>query len=689
MKRKSFVSSIASRHVAFWVILIFVLTSVRGRGETGANKTTETTSRSASFSIISQRDPLLTLKEPMRFQVGDDPRWSDPNFDDSNWSLQRGDRNWRSLGLNNLSGLAWYRFELTLPAGDDSYSIKLPQIRTAYELFIDGKLCAAAGSMPPHARMYYTVPVLVPLPVSARAAPVTLHVALRVWQDPVWAIYEPGGPQGPLVVGRTGLMTEAFTHERLDRYWRNSDWFDLAILELFAGGAAFALFLLGRSAREYLWFCLLTLGCSSNHAVSLWARLHAHPVHPLESVESVFFTAYFIASLQFYRTLFAGKNTVAFRIAVGCSLLWLVNTQAAPLRFFPAKLENAGELLFTLPIYGWIFSLVLTKMRDRHPDAKLLALPVTMLLGTCLYRQFLFTMSTFNHPGVMKYTPVFKGFFYGDLQDIAEAFFLIAMLLILGQRFARTLRESDRTAAELEAARSVQRLLVPERLPFVPGMEIVTAYYPAQEVGGDFFQIIPLETGETIVVIGDVAGKGVPAALTVSLIVGVLQTLVDFVSGPGEILAGLNRHLHGRESAFATCLVLQFSPDRSQLVIANAGHLPAFADQLELTTESSLPLGILPGSIFLECVHSLRPGARIILLTDGVPEAMCKRELFGFERTQLLMGEQATTIAQAAKTFGQTDDITVLSIDLIAIDHHHDSKPDHIGALAKPSLSYQ
>ena len=471
----------------------------------------------ASFSLISQRDPLLTLRAPVRFRVGDDARWSDPGLDDSSWTLVRMDRTWRAIGFDNLSGLAWYRFEITLPAGNDSYSMEVPHIRTSYQLFIDGRLAVAAGEMPPYARMYTTVPVVVALRNSPRSAPATLHFALRVWQDPVWAAYQPGGPQSAIVVGRTNLISESFTHERLDRYWRNSDWFDLTVLELFASGAALALFLLGRFEREYLWFCTLTLGCSLHHGISLWARLHAHPVHLFESVESVFYTTYLFASLKFYRTLFAGKNTLEYRIALVSCGLWFVNTQLAPLPSFPARFENTGELLFLFPIYAWILCFIFTKAFQHHRDAKLLVIPVSMLVGTCFYRQLLFTIGTFGHPEALKYSPIFKGFFYGDLQDIAEAFFLIAMLLILGQRFARTRRESDRTAAELEAARSVQRVLVPESLPSIPGMEIVTAYFPAQEVGGDFFQIIPLRDEGTLVIIGDVAGKGVPAALTFHL----------------------------------------------------------------------------------------------------------------------------------------------------------------------------
>jgi sigma-B regulation protein RsbU (phosphoserine phosphatase) len=76
-------------------------------------------------------------------------------------------------------------------------------------------------------------------------------------------------------------------------------------------------------------------------------------------------------------------------------------------------------------------------------------------------------------------------------------------------------------------------------------------------------------------------------------------------------------------------------------------------------------LGVLSNLSFSESVYSLHPGTHIVVLTDGVPEAMCNRELFGFERTRGISSKCARTIAEAARSFGQTDDITVLSIDLL------------------------
>ncbi len=312
---------------------------------------------------------------------------------------------------------------------------------------------------------------------------------------------------------------------------------------------------------------------------------------------------------MFYRTLLAGKKNFIFRIMLVCCALWFANAQTALIPNFPASAENIGELIFELPIYSWILALLFARALRRWPDARLLAVPVTFLVGTAFYMQLVFTISTFGHPEVMRFYPILHDSFYADLKDLAEGVFLLAMLFILGYRFARTRRASDRAAAEFEAARSVQRVLVPDSLPFIPGLAISSAYHPAQHVGGDFFQIIPLASGDTLVVIGDVAGKGVSAALTVSLIVGTLQTLAEHTDGPSELLTGLNRRLSGRAGGMATCLAMQFSADCQSVRIANAGHLSPYLDRYEMPTEVNLPLSLLVDAVYAEMRIRCLPGS--------------------------------------------------------------------------------
>jgi hypothetical protein len=224
-------------------------------------------------------------------------------------------------------------------------------------------------------------------------------------------------------------------------------------------------------------------------------------------------------------------------------------------------------------------------------------------------------------------------------------------------------REKQRLASEMEAARAVQQVLVPEAIPTVPGFAIESVYRPAGEVGGDFFQILPTAAGGVLIVIGDVSGKGMPAAMTVSLLVGTMRTLAHFVQSPGEILAAMNQRMLARSAGgFTTCLVLRADPDGT-LTAANAGHLAPYLDGRELVLENGLPLGLAAGTAYAESRFDLSAGAQLTLLTDGVVEARDKSgRLFGFERTAALSPEPAEEVVMAAQAFGQEDDITVVTL---------------------------
>jgi len=182
-------------------------------------------------------------------------------------------------------------------------------------------------------------------------------------------------------------------------------------------------------------------------------------------------------------------------------------------------------------------------------------------------------------------------------------------------------------------------------------------------VGGDFFQILPCTKGGVLAVIGDVSGKGMPAAMTVSLLVGTVRTLAHFTQSPGEILAAMNQRMLGRSSGgFTTCLVLRADAD-GQLTVANAGHIAPYLAGNELPLENGLPLGLSAESTYAESTFQLAERQQLTLLTDGVVEAREKSgALFGFERTAAISRESAENIAQAAQAFGQDDDITALTL---------------------------
>ena len=164
-------------------------------------------------------------------------------------------------------------------------------------------------------------------------------------------------------------------------------------------------------------------------------------------------------------------------------------------------------------------------------------------------------------------------------------------------------------------------------------------------------------------VIGDVAGKGLKAAMNVSMVVGALRRATE--RSPAKILESLNRVLAGYES-YTTCQAAWFGGN-GELVIANAGHLPPYLNSQEVALPGGLPLGVLPENSYEEVRLYLHPGDRILLLSDGVVEArQGTGELFGFDRVHNLSNQSAFYIADAAKAFGQEDDITVLTVRRLA-----------------------
>ncbi len=245
-------------------------------------------------------------------------------------------------------------------------------------------------------------------------------------------------------------------------------------------------------------------------------------------------------------------------------------------------------------------------------------------------------------------------------QTISFILFYLTIGGIMLRRSMEITRRQQRTAAELEEGRSVQAFLL-GRDASAPGFKVESAYLPAQEVGGDFFQTIAGADGSLLAVIGDVAGKGLQAAMRVSMLIGAVRVSPN--ETPAALLGKLNGVLlQDGSSGFTTCLAARLNIDGSA-TIANAGHLPPYLNGRELAVDGGLPLGVLVGSDYSEQSFPFVAGDVMLLLSDGVVEARdASGNLFGFERMAEAAGttSAADTLAETARSFGQEDDITVL-----------------------------
>jgi serine phosphatase RsbU (regulator of sigma subunit) len=243
------------------------------------------------------------------------------------------------------------------------------------------------------------------------------------------------------------------------------------------------------------------------------------------------------------------------------------------------------------------------------------------------------------------------------------------MLILLVRRLLFSLRRQKQMALDVKQAQEIQQVILPGAVTWFPGYAIESEYRPAREVGGDFFQILPHESdGSMLIIVGDVTGKGLQAGMMVALLVGAIRSTAEFNSDPEFMLRSLNRRLLGRGDAHATCLAMRVTGD-GEVKLANAGHLPPYLNGKPVDIEGALPLGLDYDAEFSVTSFRLSEGDRMVLVSDGIAEAMdAEGRLFGFERVEKMLAQNesallsATALADAAQQFGQEDDISVITV---------------------------
>ncbi|MBU6428873.1 MAG: PP2C family protein-serine/threonine phosphatase, partial [Cyanobacteria bacterium REEB65] len=184
------------------------------------------------------------------------------------------------------------------------------------------------------------------------------------------------------------------------------------------------------------------------------------------------------------------------------------------------------------------------------------------------------------------------------------------------------LAKRERMRRELEIAREVQQALAPKHIPQISGVEIAAASIPALEVGGDFYDTLRLPDGRLGLLVGDVAGKGVPAALLAAALLSGFRALAPSEASPGRLLARLNEVLcaHRRgPGVWASAIYAVFDPQTRQLVYATAGHPPPLAKPNPLACEG-MALGVLAEVEYRDCVADLDRQAVFVLYTDGLED---------------------------------------------------------------------
>lgn len=244
-------------------------------------------------------------------------------------------------------------------------------------------------------------------------------------------------------------------------------------------------------------------------------------------------------------------------------------------------------------------------------------------------------------------------------------------------------RERERIEQELRTAQAIQHAFLPKDVPVLPGWQIAPYYHPAREVGGDFYDFLLFADGRLGLIIGDVTGKGIPAALVMATVHTMLRTAVQEIASPGAVLARVNDLLAAEIPAgmFVTCFYALLDPKNGRLWYANAGHEPPYRQDGQNAAElwaTGMPLGLMPGSCYEEYEAALAPGESLLFYSDGLVEAHnAQHEMFGFQRLQTLLARNAGAASRidfllrelnnfTGEGWEQEDDVTLVTLQRIA-----------------------
>ena len=455
------------------------------------------------------------------------------------------------------------------------------------------------------------------------------------------------------------------THALFERLPRVVNSILLLVLALFL----LVLYFTQKGHVEYLWLALhelmlaplgfIELAGSSARLDTLW---YAASVTQLVLISAYLYFEFLIAFLSLRRRWYITLMRVTAPVLAGVGPVLLLVGRSWVIGLLLAAIVLFAVLWF-LAWLVFIFATLIAATKRRNFEAGLLLIP--LILDMVGIAEPILTGGMSEWSGHAYHSPLtlLAGPIPIHFASIADFTGILAIVTIIFMRFLRVQHDQERVSSELAAARSVQELMIPHEKLQTPGFEVDSVYNPANEVGGDFFHVQPTEDGGLLVILGDVAGKGLKAAMNVSMLMGAMRRTTE--RSPARILESLNRVLTGSES-FTTCQAAWFGAN-GELVLANAGHLPPYLNSQEIRIPGALPLGVLPEVSYDEVRLYLHPGDRILLMSDGVVEArQPSGELFGFDRVHNLSNQTAFYIADAARSFGQEDDITVLTVRRLA-----------------------
>ncbi len=645
--------------------------SPMGEGQTsGAG----TASSASDTIVVKLGQPEGQLTGAWRYHAGDDLRWAQPGWPDSGWTT-----------IDPYSGedkdypvapFAWVRRRVRIErAAPGQKLVFYVRARDTYQVYWNGQKIGQEGEVPPRINFPYYRPRVFELPLGNE--PVTeAVVAVRYWCQRPYSIAMSCGLKDAPYIGDLSMEQDELEGAAEHDIMLHLATLVSGILTLLAGLLALAAGLRRRDTVLLLAGALLFSIAAQNFmdgvptlVSSNWGDGIFSLANFIATAASILLVAKLMGVLERRRlgrvVLAVAAVIVAWGFVDGA--LCVMEARAT---HWMQVIDGISTLkdLFGPPV---LVLVIVAGFRSRMWKANWPFVASTTFYGFLISvfdwgKQF---RSAFGHrfDWIDHRFSVHSGLVYVEISvmDIVTWVMILALLYTVVQHLAAERRKQERAQQELDAAREVQRVMVPEELPHIPGYAVESVYRPAAEVGGDFFQVIRLKSGHTLLAIGDVSGKGLRAAMIVSMIVGTLRSVSGFTEEPAEILSELNRRLCGRMgTGFATCLAVRLE-EHGHLTMANAGHLPPYMNGVELELGGSLPLGLVESAAYEQTTVEMAAADVAVLLTDGICEAQNERRvLFGFARVESMLrqGASAGDVAEAAQQHGQNDDLTVLRV---------------------------
>lgn len=622
------------------------------------------------------------LDGPWQFRTGDNPAWAQPAWDDSSWETLAPDAPWGAQGHPSYTGIAWYRRHLNIipaPGTEGKFQVLLPDTEDSYEVYWNGNLIGSYGKIPPHPIWFYSAfPRSFPLTGATSGV-----LAIRVWKAPldIFSVNEAGGLYSIPIIGDP---------DTISLYERAITWhfiqlelfeYSLVLLRVFITALCIVLWSHNRREKFFIWVGIFTVSPVALHMLQGMflipfpyglARFINQPLYVVSNI-SLWFLLIWLLQLDQNRRIVHWTRIIAWTsIAAGIAdgVLALFWGSATPWMQWADGLLTGVILVFEIVP----FFLIAMGLRS-HLGVSRWAVAMTAFLLQAIHS--IADLSAFGQRfthwrlfTALVDTPLFtiQGVDF-QFEKVTSLALFASILFAVYHYVLEQQARSNALEREMQSAREIQQVMIPEVLPSIEGYAVTSAYTPAQEVGGDFFQILASSDGSTIVALGDVSGKGLKAAMNVATIVGIIRAEAANTSSPAKILGALDQCLEGRmQGGFATSLVFRLGSN-GEVTAANAGHLPLFLNGREFLLAPSLPLGLVAQGSFEEVRIHLEPGDQLSLYTDGLLEARnAAGELYGFERLRELFARRPTAneASEAAVAFGQDDDITVLTLTRLA-----------------------